>query len=62
MDNGSWEGRSGASFADAAKAAVKKAESDRGNEDPTEYDVTLRVKGEPGSSLSEYIVVLRIAG
>jgi hypothetical protein len=59
MDDGSWEGRSKVSFADAAKNAVKKAEDERGNEDPTEYDVTLRVKGEPGSSLSEYIVVLR---
>jgi hypothetical protein len=58
-DERSWEGRSKVSFADAAKEAVKKAEADRGDE-LTEYDVTLRVKGEPGSSLSEYIVVLHI--
>jgi len=58
-DERSWEDSSEVSFADAAKKAVKKAEADRGDE-PAEYDVTLRVKGEPGSSLSEYIVVLRI--
>jgi len=58
-DERSWRGDSKMSFADAAKNAVKLAEADRGDE-PTEYDVRLRVKGEPGSSLSEYIVVLRI--
>jgi hypothetical protein len=58
-DERSWEDSSEISFADAAKKAVKKAEADRGDES-AEYDVTLRVKGEPGSSLSEYIVVLRI--
>jgi hypothetical protein len=58
-DDRSWRGESKVSFADAAKNAVKLAEADRGDE-PTEYDVTLRVTGEPGSSLSEYIVVLRI--
>jgi hypothetical protein len=54
-----WEGRSKVSFADAAKEAVKKAEADRGDE-PAEYDVALRVTGEPGSSLSEYVVRLSI--
>ena len=58
-DESSWRGESKVSFADAAKNAVKMAEADRGDE-PTEYDVTLRVTGEPGSSLSDYIVVLRI--
>lgn len=58
-DERSWRGDSKVSFADAAKNAVKLAEADRGDE-PTEYDVTLRVTGEPGSSLSDYIVVLRI--
>jgi hypothetical protein len=58
-DERSWEGHSKASFAEAAKDAVKNAEADRGDE-PAEYDVELRVTGEPGSSLSEYIVVLRI--
>ena len=58
-DERSWRGESKVSFADAAKNAVKMAEADRGDE-PTEYDVTLRVTGEPGSSLSDYIVVLRI--
>jgi hypothetical protein len=59
MGDASWEGHSKVSFADAAKDAVKKAEADRGDE-AAEYDVTLRVTGEPGSSLSEYIVVLRL--
>ena len=58
-DERSWRGDSKVSFADAAKNAVKLAEADRGDE-PAEYDVELRVTGEPGSSLSEYIVVLRI--
>ena len=59
-DDGSWEGRSSTSFADAAKEAVRKAEADHGREEPTTYDVTLQVVGDPGMSLSEYIVVLRI--
>jgi hypothetical protein len=58
-DEQSWRGESKVSFADAAKIAVKLAEADRGDEE-TEYDVTLSVRGQPGSSLSEYIVVLRI--
>jgi len=58
-DDQSWRGDSKVSFADAAKDAVKKAEADRGDE-PTEYTVELRCKGEPGSSLSEYIAVLRV--
>jgi hypothetical protein len=59
-EEGVWEDRSDVSFADAAKKAVKKAERERGTEEHTEYDVSLRVTGDPGSSLSEYIVVLRI--
>jgi hypothetical protein len=58
-DERTWEGRSKVSFAEAAKNAVKAAEDDRG-EEPTEYDVALRVTGEPGSSLSEYVVRLSI--
>jgi hypothetical protein len=57
-DDRSWEGRSDLSFADAAKAAVKKAEVDI--QEVTEYTVELRCKGDPGHSLSEYIAVLRI--
>jgi len=59
MDEASWEGHSKVSFAEAAKDAVKKAEDERG-EEAAEYDVTLRVTAEPGRSLSEYIVVLRL--
>ena len=58
-DERSWRGDSKVSFADAAKNAVKVAEADRGDE-PAEYDVALRVTGEPGSSLSEYVVRLSI--
>jgi hypothetical protein len=61
MDEGTWRGESKVSFAEAAKDAVKKAEADLGDE-PTEYDVELRVTGEPGSSLSEYIVLLHVHG
>ena len=59
-DDRTWEGHSKASFAEAAKEAVKKAEMDRGGDERTEYEVSLRCVGEPGSSLSEYIVVLHI--
>ena len=55
-----WEDSSDVSFAEAAKKAVKKAERERGTEEHTEYDVSLRVTGDPGSSLSEYIVRLSI--
>jgi hypothetical protein len=59
MDEGSWQGESKVSFAEAAKDAVRKAEEERGDDAPREYTVELRVTGDPGSSLSEYIAILR---
>jgi hypothetical protein len=59
VDDGSWEGRSKVSFAEAAKEAVRKAEEERGDDAPRDYSVELRVTGDPGSSLSEYIAILR---
>ena len=59
IDDGSWEGRSKVSFAEAAKEAVRKAEEERGDDAPRDYSVELRVTGDPGSSLSEYIAILR---
>jgi hypothetical protein len=59
VEDGSWEGRSKVSFAEAAKEAVRKAEEERGDDAPRDYSVELRVTGDPGSSLSEYIAILR---
>jgi hypothetical protein len=59
IDDGSWEGTSKVSFAEAAKEAVRKAEEERGDDAPRDYSVELRVTGDPGSSLSEYIAILR---
>jgi hypothetical protein len=59
IDDGSWEGTSKVSFAEAAKEAVRKAEEERGDDAPRDYLVELRVTGDPGSSLSEYIAILR---
>ena len=59
VDDGSWEGRSKVSFAEAAKEAVRKAEEERGDDAPRDYSVELGVTGDPGSSLSEYIAILR---
>ncbi|HEY3050701.1 MAG TPA: hypothetical protein VGJ40_03170 [Gaiellaceae bacterium] len=50
------------SFAEAAKDAVRKAEEERGDDAPREYEATFRVTGEPGSSLSEYIAILHASG
>jgi hypothetical protein len=61
-EEGVWEGRSKVSFADAAKNAVRSAEDERGDDAPRLYDITLQVTGEPGSSLSEYIVLARGSG
>jgi hypothetical protein len=54
-----WEGRSERSFAEAAYNAIGKAEDERGDEAPLEYDITLRAKRAPGHSLSEYIALAR---
>jgi hypothetical protein len=62
LDDDSWEGRSKVSFAEAAKDAVRKAEEERGDDAPREYEATFRVTGEPGSSLSEYIAILHASG
>ena len=59
FQEGEWfEGTSDVSFADAAKKAVKRAEAELGDEE-REYEVTLRVTGTPGSSLSEYKALVR---
>jgi len=57
-----FEGRSRTSFAEAAYAAVEKAEEELGDEAPTMYDITLQVSATPGSSLSEYIAQARSGG
>lgn len=54
-----WEGRSDTSFAEAAREAVRKAEDELGERAPRLYDVTLQAAATPGSSLSEYIAILR---
>jgi hypothetical protein len=62
QSEGEWEGRSAKSFAEAAYQAVERAEEELGDRAPRTYDVTLRVDATPGSSLSEYIAVLRGSG
>ena len=57
-----FEGRSRTSFAEAAYAAVEKAEEALGEGAPTLYEVTLQVSATPGSSLSEYIAQAKGAG
>ena len=62
QSQGEWEGRSRTSFAEAAYAAVEKAEDELRDQAPRLYDVTLQVSAEPGSSLSEYIALARGSG
>jgi hypothetical protein len=57
-----FEGRSRTSFAEAAYAAVERAEEELGEGAPTLYDVTLQVSATPGSSLSEYIAQAKGVG
>jgi hypothetical protein len=57
-----WEGRSTKSFAEAAYNAIAKAEEERGDDAPMEYDITLRATRTSGSSLSEYIAQARGGG
>lgn len=57
-----FEGRSRSSFAEAAYAAVEKAEEELGEDAPTLYEITLQVSATPGSSLSEYIALARGGG
>jgi hypothetical protein len=65
MSNGNpyeAEGRSDVSFREAAKRAVhaaelKHARANAGDPAPKKYALTLMVEANPGSSLSEYIVV-----
>ena len=57
-----WEGRSPKSFAEAAYNAIAKAEEERGDDAPMEYDITLRATRRSGSSLSEYIAQARGGG
>jgi hypothetical protein len=57
-----FEGRSRTSFAEAAYAAVEKAEEELGEQAPTLYEITLQVSATPGSSLSEYIAQARGGG
>lgn len=52
-EEGVWEGRSRTSFAEAAYNAVAKAEEERGDDAPLEFEITLRATRTPGSSLSE---------
>jgi hypothetical protein len=58
-----YEGRSQVSFRDAARKAVHAAELGHVKENPgsdppeQEYEITLKAKAKPGSSLSEYIVI-----
>jgi flavin-binding protein dodecin len=58
-----FEGSSKASFADAARDAVEKAEEafrERGEELPTEYDVQLRVTAE--GVISDYKALVSPGG
>lgn len=60
MTNNEYEGKSDESFREAAKSAVHDAERDferRGEEPPTDYEISLRAKAKKGSSLSEYVVI-----
>ena len=57
-----FTGTSRTSFAEAAYAAVEKAEEELGDDAPTLYDITLQVCATPGSSLSEYIAQARGGG
>jgi hypothetical protein len=57
-----WEGRSTNSFAEAAYNAIAKAEEDRGDDAPVEFEITLRATRERGHSLSEYIALARGVG
>jgi hypothetical protein len=61
-EEGVWEGRSTKSFAEAAYNAIAKAEDERGDDAPVEFEITLRATRERGHSLSEYIALARGVG